>query len=91
VMPYWRATIVPDLKAGKRVLIVAHGNSLRALMKHLEEISDEAIADVNLPTGAPRGYRLDASFDRAAEAAYLGDAAEIAARAKAVAEQSKAR
>jgi 2,3-bisphosphoglycerate-dependent phosphoglycerate mutase len=91
VLPYWRATLVPELKAGKRVLVVAHGNSLRALMKHLEGISDDAIAEVNLPTGSPRGYRLDAAFATAEEAAYLGDAAAIAAKAKAVAEQTKQR
>jgi 2,3-bisphosphoglycerate-dependent phosphoglycerate mutase len=91
VLPYWQSTLVPELKAGKRVLIVAHGNSLRALMKHLEGISDDAIAEVNLPTGSPRGYRLDGSFNRAEAARYLGDAAAIAAKAKAVAEQTKAR
>ncbi len=91
VLPYWHATIVPELKAGKRVLVVAHGNSLRALMKHLEGISDDAIAEVNLPTASPRGYRLDASFNKTDEARYLGDAAAIAAKAKAVAEQTKAR
>jgi 2,3-bisphosphoglycerate-dependent phosphoglycerate mutase len=91
VLPYWRSTIVPELKAGRRVLIVAHGNSLRALMKHLEGISDHAIAEVNLPTGSPRGYRLDATFGRAEDARYLGDAAAIAAKAKAVAEQTRAR
>jgi 2,3-bisphosphoglycerate-dependent phosphoglycerate mutase len=89
VLPYWSGTIVPELKAGKRVLVAAHGNSLRALMKHLEGISDDAIAEVNLPTGSPRGYRLDASFSRAEDARYLGDAAAIAAKAKAVAEQTK--
>ena len=89
VLPYWHSTIVPTLKAGKRVLIVAHGNSLRALMKHLEGISDAEIADVNLPTGVPRAYRLDATYNKSVEAAYLGDAAEIAAKAQAVANQTK--
>lgn len=89
VLPYWRGTILPQLAAGKRVLIVAHGNSLRALMKHLEGISDDAIADVNLPTGIPRAYRLDASYNKSAEARYLGDADEIAAKAQAVANQTK--
>jgi 2,3-bisphosphoglycerate-dependent phosphoglycerate mutase len=91
VLPYWHATLVPELKSGKRVLVVAHGNSLRALMKHLEDISDDAIAEVNLPTGSPRGYRLDAECARALHADYLGDAEAIAAKAKAVAEQTKAR
>jgi 2,3-bisphosphoglycerate-dependent phosphoglycerate mutase len=89
VLPYWHGTLVPELMAGRRVLIVAHGNSLRALMKQLEGISDDAIAEVNLPTGSPRGYRLDAACTRALHADYLGDAAAIAAKAKAVAEQTK--
>lgn len=89
VLPYWQSTIVPELKVGKRVLVVAHGNSLRALMKHLERIADDAIAEVNLPTGSPRGYRLDATVNKSIEARYLGDAAAIAAKAKAVAEQTK--
>ena len=91
VLPYWQGTIVPDLKAGKRVLIVAHGNSLRALMKHLEGISDAQIAEVNLPTGIPRAYRLDAGYNKSVEARYLGDAAEIAAKAKAVADRQAKR
>ena len=79
VMPYWEATILPDLKAGKRVVIAAHGNSLRALVKHLENVSDEDIVGVDIPTGIPRAYRLDASF-RTVEARYLGDPAELERR-----------
>jgi 2,3-bisphosphoglycerate-dependent phosphoglycerate mutase len=79
VMPYWESTILPDLKAGKRVLIAAHGNSLRALVKHLENVSDEDIAGMDIPTGIPKAYRLDASF-KAAQARYLGDAAELERR-----------
>lgn len=79
VMPYWNATILPDLKAGKRVVIAAHGNSLRALVKHLENVSDEDIAGLDIPTGIPRAYRLDALF-KAAEARYLGDPAELERR-----------
>ena len=59
VLPYWYDAIVPDLRAGRRVLVVAHGNSLRALVKHLDGISDEAIAELNLPTGVPLLYELD--------------------------------
>jgi 2,3-bisphosphoglycerate-dependent phosphoglycerate mutase len=59
VLPYWYDAIVPDLRAGRRVLIVAHGNSLRALVKHLDRISDEAIVELNLPTGVPLLYELD--------------------------------
>jgi 2,3-bisphosphoglycerate-dependent phosphoglycerate mutase len=75
VMPYWQETIVPQLKSGKTVLIVAHGNSLRALLKHLEGLSDEAIVDVNLPTGIPRAYRLNAQF-KAERAQFLGEDVE---------------
>jgi 2,3-bisphosphoglycerate-dependent phosphoglycerate mutase len=59
VLPYWYDAIVPDLRAGRRVLVVAHGNSLRALVKHLDGISDEAIVELNLPTGIPLIYELD--------------------------------
>lgn len=62
VIPYWQDSIVPELKAGKTVLVVAHGNSLRALIKYLENISDENIAKLNLPTGIPLLYRLDENF-----------------------------
>src|SRR6202000_841534 len=62
VMPYWEQTILPQLKAGKCVLVAAHGNSLRALIKHLEGISDDDIVGVDVPTGVPKAYTLDASF-----------------------------
>jgi 2,3-bisphosphoglycerate-dependent phosphoglycerate mutase len=88
VLPYWRDIIVPQLRDGRRVLIVAHGNSLRALMKHLENIGDDAIADVNLPTGIPRVYRLDADW-KASEARFLGNAAEIAAKIDSVQKQTQ--
>jgi 2,3-bisphosphoglycerate-dependent phosphoglycerate mutase len=74
VMPYWEETILPQLKAGKRVLIAAHGNSLRALIKHLENVSDNDIAGMDIPTGVPKAYRLDASF-KCVETRYLLDAA----------------
>jgi len=87
VMPYWEGTILPELKSGKRLLIAAHGNSLRALVKHLENVSDEAIAGLDIPTGIPRAYRLDADF-KAAEAKYLGDPAELERRIGAVKAQT---
>ena len=59
MLPYWESDIVPDLRAGQRVLVAAHGNSLRALVKHLDQISDEDIAGLNIPTGMPLLYRLD--------------------------------
>lgn len=87
VLPYWDDVIVPELVAGKRVLIAAHGNSLRALLKHLEGVSDEAIADVNIPTGAPKLYHLDANL-RCVDTRYLGDEQELAARIAAVKAQT---
>jgi 2,3-bisphosphoglycerate-dependent phosphoglycerate mutase len=62
MLPYWDEAIVPDLKAGKRVLVTAHGNSLRALVKHLDGITDADIAGVNIPTGIPLYYKLDENF-----------------------------
>ena len=59
LLPYWESEIVPDLRAGKTVLVTAHGNSLRALVKHLDGISDADIAELNIPTGIPLVYRLD--------------------------------
>jgi 2,3-bisphosphoglycerate-dependent phosphoglycerate mutase len=87
VLPYWHDVIVPQLRAELDVLVVAHGNSLRALVKHLEGISDEDIAALNIPTGAPRRYELDDEL-RVIAADYLGDAAAIAAAAAAVASQA---
>ncbi len=87
VLPYWFDQIAPQLLAGQTVLVTAHGNSLRALLKHLEGVSDEAIADVNIPTGAPRQYTFDDQLQvRSAE--YLGDAEAVAAAAEAVAKQA---
>ena len=62
MLPYWDEAIVPDLKSGKRVLVTAHGNSLRALVKHLDGISDADIAGLNIPTGIPLYYKLDENF-----------------------------
>jgi len=90
VVPYWNETIAPALRAGKRVIVVAHGNSLRALVKHLDGISDEAIVNLNIPTGRPLVYQLDDALEPLGHA-YLGDPAEIAAATAAVAAQGKAR
>ncbi|GAA0650667.1 phosphoglyceromutase [Kutzneria viridogrisea] len=62
LLPYWESAIVPDLRAGRTVLVAAHGNSLRALVKHLDGVSDEAIAGLNIPTGIPLCYELDADL-----------------------------
>ena len=87
MLPYWHDAIVPDLRAGRRVLVVAHGNSLRALVKHLEGISDEDIPALDIPTGIPRVYDLDDDL-APRRAAYLGDAAAAEAAARAVAGQA---
>ncbi|MBM4358989.1 MAG: phosphoglyceromutase [Deltaproteobacteria bacterium] len=87
MLPYWYDAIVPDLRAGKVVLVAAHGNSLRALVKHLDGIADDAIAELNIPTGIPRIYELDADL-RAVSSRYLGDADAAARAAEAVAKQA---
>jgi 2,3-bisphosphoglycerate-dependent phosphoglycerate mutase len=88
VLPYWYDAVVPQLRAGLTVLVTAHGNSLRALVKHLEGVSDDDIAELNIPTGVPRRYELDASMN-VVTAEYLGDQDAIAAAADAVAAQSR--
>jgi 2,3-bisphosphoglycerate-dependent phosphoglycerate mutase len=88
VLPYWEREIVPLLKAKKKVLIAAHGNSLRALLKHLEGLSEPEIEGINLPTGVPKVYRLNERM-LAAESRFHGDPAEIAARIQSVAHQTK--
>jgi 2,3-bisphosphoglycerate-dependent phosphoglycerate mutase len=90
VVPYWESAIAPAIRSGKRVLIAAHGNSLRALVKHLDGISDADIMPVNIPTGVPLVYELDALL-KPVRHAYLGDATEIEKRIAAVAAQGKAR
>lgn len=79
VMPYYHQVIEPDMRDGRRVLIVSHGNSLRALVKYLDNISDDAIIDVNIPTGVPLVYRLDDNL-QAVSKEYLGDQEEIKKR-----------
>lgn len=87
VLPYWHDVIAPQLMAGLNVLITAHGNSLRALLKHLEDVSDSDIAEINIPTGVPRRYVLDQRL-QAVEVGYLGDPEAIAAAEAAVKHQS---
>ena len=89
VLPYWYDTVAPQLLGGLDVLITAHGNSLRGLVMHLENISPEDIAEHNIPTGVPRLYTFDESL-RVRSAGYLGDTAAIAAAAAAVAKQADA-
>jgi 2,3-bisphosphoglycerate-dependent phosphoglycerate mutase len=90
VLPYWNETIAPAIQSGRRVLIAAHGNSLRALIKHLDKVSDDDIVNLNIPTGQPLVYELDDDL-RPIRHYYLGDAAEIEAAMAAVAAQGKAK
>jgi 2,3-bisphosphoglycerate-dependent phosphoglycerate mutase len=88
-LPYWDGSIVPDLAAGSTVLIAAHGNSLRALVKHLDEISDEAISGLNIPTGMPLVYELDATMRPTEKGGRYLDPEAAAAAAEAVANQGR--
>jgi 2,3-bisphosphoglycerate-dependent phosphoglycerate mutase len=90
VVPYWESVIAPTVRAGKRVLVAAHGNSLRALVKHLDGISDDAIVKLNIPTGIPLVYELDERM-KPVKHYYLGDPDEVARRAASVAAQGKAK
>ncbi len=89
-LPYWESAIAPDLRAGARVIVAAHGNSLRALVKYLDGISDADIVGLNIPTGMPLVYDLDDSL-RPRSHRYLGDAARVAAAMAAVAAQGTAK
>ena len=89
VLPFWNDTLAPAIRSGRRVLVSAHGNSMRALVKHLDRISDADIVGVNIPNGVPLVYELDASLEPV-RSTYLGDADAIARAAAAVANQGKA-
>ncbi len=89
-LPLWVDTIVPTMKSGKKVLIVAHGNSLRALIQHLEGMTPEEIMAVNMPTGIPLMYELDANF-KVIGKEFIGDPDEVKAAIEAVANQGKAK
>jgi 2,3-bisphosphoglycerate-dependent phosphoglycerate mutase len=89
MMPYWESNLVPDLKAGKTVMVAAHGNSLRALVKHLDGISDDDIAGLNIPTGIPLVYELDANFKPVVPGGKYLDPEAAATAAAAVANQGK--
>ncbi|MBP5988400.1 MAG: 2,3-diphosphoglycerate-dependent phosphoglycerate mutase [Proteobacteria bacterium] len=89
VLPYWNDTIAPAIRGGQRVLISAHGNSIRALVKYLDGISDDQIVGLNIPNGIPLVYELDASL-KPIRSYYLGDAEAAARAAAAVANQGKA-
>jgi 2,3-bisphosphoglycerate-dependent phosphoglycerate mutase len=89
MMPYWQESIIPDLKAGKRVLVTAHGNSLRALVMHLDGISQSDIAELNIPTGIPLLYNLDADFKPIKKGGEYLDPEAAKAAIQAVANQGK--
>lgn len=88
VVPYWENEIVPNIKAGQKILITAHGNSLRSLIKHLDNVSDEAIVGVNVPTATPLVYELDENM-KPIKSYYLGDQDAIKQKMAAVAAQGK--
>jgi 2,3-bisphosphoglycerate-dependent phosphoglycerate mutase len=88
-LPYWESTIAPDIRAGKRVVIAAHGNSLRALVKHLDHLSEEAVLALNIPTGIPLVYELDDAL-QPLKSFYLGDPEAAKKAAEAVSKQGKA-
>ena len=90
VLPYWNASIAPAVRAGKRVVIAAHGNSIRALVKYLDGVSDADIVGLNIPTGIPLVYELDAALQPLRHY-YLGDPAEVEKRIAAVSSQGKAK
>jgi len=88
-VPFWTETLAPEIKAGKRVVVSAHGNSIRALVKYLDNIADDAIVGVNIPNGIPLVYELDENL-KPIRSYYLGDAEAAAKAAAAVAAQGKA-
>ncbi|HXD36545.1 MAG TPA: 2,3-bisphosphoglycerate-dependent phosphoglycerate mutase, partial [Rhodanobacter sp.] len=90
VLPYWHEVLAPAIRAGQRVLVVAHGNSMRALVKYLDDMSDADIVELNIPNGVPLVYEFDEEL-RPRGHHYLGDSAEIEAKMAAVANQGKAR
>jgi 2,3-bisphosphoglycerate-dependent phosphoglycerate mutase len=89
-LPYWHQTIVPAIQSGKKVIITAHGNSLRALVKHLDHISDQDIVGLNIPTGVPLVYELNEQLEPVRNY-YLGDLEEVAKAVATVASQGKAK
>jgi 2,3-bisphosphoglycerate-dependent phosphoglycerate mutase len=90
MMPFWRETLAPAIRSGQRLVVAAHGNSIRAMVKHLDGVSDEEIVGVNIPTGIPLVYDLDAGL-KPLKREYLGDPEEIARAMQAVASQGKAK
>jgi len=90
VLPYWHSTLAPAIQSGQRVLVAAHGNSLRAMVKYLDNVSEGEITGLNIPTGIPLVYELDGDL-KPVEHYYLGDPEAVAKAAAAVAAQGKAK
>ncbi|CAH1965954.1 unnamed protein product [Acanthoscelides obtectus] len=90
-LPFWNEKIVPDIKAGKSILIAAHGNSLRGIVKHLDQMSEDAIMQLNLPTGIPFVYSLDENLKPIKSLEFLGDPETVKKAMEAVAAQGKAK
>ncbi|CAD0204557.1 unnamed protein product [Chrysodeixis includens] len=90
-LPYWNNVIVPQIKEGKRILIAAHGNSLRGIVKHLDGLSEAAIMELNLPTGIPFVYELDENLKPVDSMVFLGDEETVKKAMEAVANQGKAK
>jgi 2,3-bisphosphoglycerate-dependent phosphoglycerate mutase len=90
VLPYWHSTLVPVIKSGKRILISAHGNSMRALVKHLDKVSDQEIPELNIPTGIPLVYELDSDLNPVKHY-YLADEETVRKAVESVAAQGKAK
>ena len=88
VMPYWHQVLAPQIKSGQRLIVAAHGNSLRGLVKYLDGMSDDDVAGLNIPTGVPLVYTLDENL-KSLGRRYLGDPEAVAAAARAVANQAK--
>lgn len=87
-LPYWTGTICPAIGSGRRVIISAHGNSLRALVKHLDDLTEEAVVALNIPTGIPLVYELDDGL-KSVKSYYLGDPADVDRATRAIADQGK--
>jgi len=90
VLPYWNEVLAPAIRSGQRVLVVAHGNSMRALIKYLDNISDSDIVSLNIPNGVPLVYEFDENL-KPTKHYYLADPDEVAAKMAAVANQGKAK
>jgi len=90
-LPFWNDVVVPQIKQGKRILIAAHGNSLRGVVKHLDQITDEGIMQLNLPTGIPFVYELDDNLKPLVSMKFLGDEETVRKAMESVAAQGKAK